>query len=463
MDYRIDVKQIWILVGLFMATSCGEQSLEDIARMKQKDIVAQDRVYFQNALGIFNYSPSQDYLDRNRQSALKNAEPWLSNNLIDTADFLDFVLPHQVNNVTGENWRDEVLQKIPGIQVTGRKISPQMFIDYCNEVNNLLKKDIRYGQTTEDETFYRYTDYGIKKGTCIAMSDYATYSFRALGIPVSKDFTPVWGNLNAAAHTWNRLLMKGGSLAFMGAESGIEDYQPLVIIKANHGKEGTYKLPPKVYRYARYSRESSDFFGNKVVDVTEEYVKVRDVVVQRPRNEVDDIYLSTFNGGKYIINARAEKEGTQALFKKMAIGLVYFPIKLEGATPAPVDYPIVCGDGRNIIMKPDLGRPITITMTYLSSPAQAQFDILGRYGYGFLETHDIHDMDMVCPKPVAGKIYELFYWDFGWKLHAKSLCRGKNLIFTDVPGNGIYIAKQESSPLKNCRPFSYVSGKINWF
>lgn len=451
------------IIFLFVVSCSRQYSLEELARKKQDEIVEMDRVYFRDILGVFNYNPTPDYLDRNRESALANARLWLSNNLIDTTDFLNYVLPNQVNNAVSENWREKVIKKMSEIKFPDRKITQEALIDYCNQVNELLKKDNVYGKPDGDESFYRYVDYGQKKGTCIAMTDYANYTFRALGIPVTTDFVPIWGNLNSSGHAWNRLLLKKGSLGFMGAESNMGDYQPFVIAKNESGKVSTYKIPPKVYRVSRYSKDSFDLFGKRVVDVTEEYVDVRDIDLESVQGDKFDTYLSTYNKGRYIISAIGEKENNRIFFRKMAIGLVYFPVKLDRARPIPTSYPIICNDNGYTLMKPDLNRLITIPIKYLASLAQEQHNILGKYGYGFLETHNIHNIETICPKPVGGKVYELFYWDFGWKKHGESMILVNNLTFNNVPSNGIYIVKEKGTAFKEYRPFAYALGKVNWF
>ncbi len=449
---------------LLLGTSCMERrSLEELAAEKQEEIVQKDRVYFRNVLGIGDYGPSPDYLKSNRESALASAAPWLSNGLIDTMDFLDFVLPHQVNNAVGENWRGNVGKRITVPSFPGGKVSREAFIDFCNQINDLLGKDNVFGKTDGDESFYRYTDYGLKKGSCIAMSDYANYTFRALGIPVASDFVPVWGNLNSAGHTWNRLLMKGASYAFMGSESNIGVYEPLVITKYEDGSISAAKIPPKVYRLARYSRNASDFFGSSVVDVTGEYVDVRDIFIDGQQDSPSDIYLSTFNRGRYIINCLGQKDGKRIVFRDMAVGLVYFPVKLDRATPTPVGYPIVCSEKGDETKKPDLRFPMTVRVDHLSSLAEEQFNIINELGYGFLDSLDYNNMDAMCPKPVSGYIYELYYWDFGWKKHDVVRCTADGLVFENVPGNGIYIVKPVSGELRECRPFAYEEQGVKWF
>lgn len=454
-----------ILIIILLVTSCKRpKNLQEIAIEKQREIVEKDKVYFGNVLGWSNPTPSSDFLKSNRESALENAAIWLSNDLIDTVDFLDYVLPHQVNNAVNENWRRLVHRKIPKQFLPTGNVSRRTFIEFCNKVNTILKKDNIFGRPDGDESFYRYTDYLFKKWSCVAMSDYANYTFRALGIPVATDFVQVWGNLNSAGHTWNRLLMKDTSYAFMGAESNIGDYAPMLIAKNNNGGPATLKVPPKVYRHARYSKDSFALLGETVVDVTREYVDVWDVSIEKPEiNNTGDIYLATVNSGRYVINSIGQHHGNKITFKDMAIGLVYFPVSLDRARPSPVGYPVVCSDKGNETKKPDKYNLITIKVNHLNSLASAQSMFINERGYGALDSVDFHDMDVICPKPVVGELYELYYWDFGWKKHGSVNCSKNGLIFKNVPDNGIYIVKSETSEMKECRPFSYREGKVNWF
>jgi hypothetical protein len=105
------------------------------------------------------------------------------------------------------------------------------------------------------------------RGPCDAMAALAVFSMRALGIPVTFDFTHLWPNLNYG-HVWNSVRDSvGRHLSFMGAES-------------NPGVPHMGSVAPKnkVYRKTFAGRPLPiddkylpPVFRDNIIDVSEEY------------------------------------------------------------------------------------------------------------------------------------------------------------------------------------------------
>ncbi len=448
-----------------MNLGCGQNKpLEKLALEKQAEIIKNDKAYLKQYYGIKLATQGDIELEKQRQDMISSARRWLSSQLIDTTDILDFVLPQMVNNSIDTGWRIQVKEKFKGIKLPEGKITTEFFLKFCNQVNDSVKRQITFGDADEDESQLTYPALSIKgKGSCVAMSDYTNYTFRALGIPVTTDFIPVWGNLNAPGHAWNRLLLKGRSLPFMGAESNIGDYNPLVLSIRSDGSISTKRLPAKVYRQSRYGDHSQDFFGKKVLDVTDDYVDVNTISIEHTDKNDIPLYLATFNRGKYTVVAVGEKMKNKVLFAKMGTDLVYFPVRLYRATPVPVGAPVVCKQGVNETMTPDLDKRVTIKVDHLLPLAQGQMYYLAKNGYNGLDKIDFHNKYDVCPLPKYKTIYELWYWDMGWQKHSSVKAEGKQLVFQNVPGNALYLVKASSESFDKTRPFTYENETITWF
>ena len=76
------------------------------------------------------------------------------------------------------------------------------------------------------------------RGTCDNMTDLAVFVMRGLGIPVSRDFTPIWPGW-PIGHTWNSVRDSSGDrISFMGTETNPGDPH-----------QGNTLRKCKVYRY----------------------------------------------------------------------------------------------------------------------------------------------------------------------------------------------------------------------
>lgn len=464
------MKKIWcfscILFGIVILFSNCKRSktLEVLAAEKQTYILKEDIDYFMKIYGVSVPIPTQQQLDKERSITLDNTRSWLENNLLDTSDILDFVLPHLVNDATDSLWRWQVRERFKNVKIPKGKITMEDFLHFCNKISDSVKKDMAFGKNKVNESQLTFNELKEKgKGNCVSMTDYANYTFRAFGIPVTTEFIPVWGNLNSQGHAWNRLLLKGKSIPFMGAESNVGNYSPITISVKSDGSPATKRLPPKVYRTARYTSESMTFFGKKVLDVTDEYVPVNTIAFEIDDNNVLPIYLATYNNGQFNIVSTGEVDSSKITFRKMGTGLIYFPVTMDKAKPIPVGNPVVCKKNGSIIKITSQTKKINFSIDHLLSLEQGQMYYLAKHGYDGLDKIDFQNKYDVCPLPVNEHNYELYYWESGWKKHSSAIAKAKCLRFSDVPDNSVYIVKETGSNFRETRPFIISSGKVNWF
>ncbi|WET67882.1 hypothetical protein [Sphingobacterium sp.] len=459
------MKRCILFLFIFFCGCHRSVNLDEIILSQQNKILVDDEKYFRYALGDFSYHPpSAMSLLNNRALTVKTTNAWLKLGLIDTIDVLDYILPHFVNNTKDSTWR-ELVQSTFSNQIASHSIrTAQDLLKFCNKINNILKSKFIFNGRIDDSYGREYLDIlRNQTGTCITMTDFANYTFRGLGIPVATDFTPVWGNLNNGGHAWNRLLLKEEGRPFMGAESNLFNYEPLVVSKFKNGQISTTKIPPKVYRVNHYSSKSIHFFGKRVIDVTKEYVDVNDVKLDLiDKKKYRQLYLSTFNKGKYVISAFGMNKNGTVIFKDMAVRLIYFPVVLEKPVPTCVDYPILVLKGEVRRMKPDFSHTLTVNVKYLSSLVQEQFRVLSNEGYENQEER-IQNLDSICPRPIDKEGYELYYWDFGWRLHSTRKALNGNIKFSNVPNNSVYLIRNPQNKIENCRPFIVRNNLISWF
>ncbi|GHT77085.1 hypothetical protein AGMMS50262_17200 [Bacteroidia bacterium] len=158
-----------------------------------------------------------DYLINNIEMAFKvwREQPW--GKYITFNTFCEEILPYRVNNEPLENWREKVLASFADINRLFQKQSNITAVAACAEVNRLLP-------TFRIDKDFSQMNYSMlmatTRGTCDEISTLAVFVMRALGVPVTIDFTPKWYNYNHG-HTWNTVSDSlGNHIPFLGTEIG---------------------------------------------------------------------------------------------------------------------------------------------------------------------------------------------------------------------------------------------------
>jgi hypothetical protein len=175
-----------------------------------------------------------DYLINNIELAFKvwREQPWGKHIPFDV--FCEEILPYRLSTEPLENWREKALASFADLNRSFKEDSTVTAVVACSKVNDLLPRF----RTDMDFPVMNYSQLmASTRGTCNAMAALAVFSMRALGIPVTVDFTHLWPNLRNG-HVWNSVRdSMGKHLSFMGAES-------------NPGTPhtGSFSIKNKVYR-----------------------------------------------------------------------------------------------------------------------------------------------------------------------------------------------------------------------
>lgn len=175
-----------------------------------------------------------DYLIENIDLAfLAWKKPWAKGLSFD--DFCRYILPYRSEEHPLSNLRRKLFEQYMPYLDSLRLANP---VEACDAVNRRLIGNytfvtvLPFGITNEQVDRYRVTN-------CSSMSSYATCLMRALGIPVSQEFT-VWTKVGNG-HSWCAVMdEKGYWHPFAPAEMLTDAY-------TEHLTKGT-SLPAKVYR-----------------------------------------------------------------------------------------------------------------------------------------------------------------------------------------------------------------------
>ena len=172
----------------------------------------------------------------------------------------------------------------------------------------------------------------MRMGNCESNGKRNISQLRAVGIPTTMDYVPMWGN-RSMSHSWCVIFVDDEKFIPYGLneELGIHFF-----FRPND------KLP-KVYRYtykkqpeqAAYSADSSlstipELRNPCMMDVTDKYTETSDVVIpldnERKGYKAPWIHLCVYSDNDWFPICYAKREETTATFKKMGRGIVYLPV-----------------------------------------------------------------------------------------------------------------------------------------
>jgi len=343
----------------YWGTKIVWDSAKNMARSKQLQVAADmDIISFANMQTDINNSYNKWKL-------------YLWNKELDFNDFNEYVLPFRVaeERISNVDWRTILAQKYSWVRDS---ITDETS---ATEAVTLINNDLKRWFSHHDY-FSQYpgglsieTMLAGRKGNCRDMANLAAYTMRSLGIPVSHDYTPQWGNLGKG-HSWNAIILPdGNSVKFMGAES-------------SPGEKSVYwdrEKPAKIFRY-NYSKtnklyeylsdvEIPTYLRNKCVsDVTKEYVEVSNLKIRPQAPSHNDTrssigFIAIFNNRDWMPIYWGEISEGEVIFKDMGRDIVYLPVYINKSSLQAFNDPIILKkDGTTQTLNPDISNTITINL-----------------------------------------------------------------------------------------------------
>ncbi|MDR0348097.1 MAG: transglutaminase-like domain-containing protein, partial [Tannerella sp.] len=340
-----------------------------------------------------------DYLMNNIELSFKvwNEQPWGKNVPFDV--FCEEILPYRIANEPLENWREKVLVNFSKLNRTFKQQPELTAVEACIRVNLQLPKLKLSNQPLPSMNYSMIMT--ALRGTCKEMTALTVFTMRALGIPVTREWTPKWPRRNVG-HLWNSVYDGSGhvgrQISFMGTEAipGI----------SHHGA----RMPKsKVYRLT-YARQNNINAKNVDVppqlnyscmkDVTEEYVAafpfykkeqnpvsnilpkkgfsfIHDSVYKRGKGIVLDplpekgagveipvkypsthhngyIWLATTGVNEWNITGWGETDTKTIRFGSIGREILHLPVYYENGLQTPANYPFWVDDKNHVqIFEPD--------------------------------------------------------------------------------------------------------------
>ncbi len=401
---------------------------------------------------VYDYKViTADYLINNIDLAFNAWQnfPWAHH--INFKQFCEYILPYRGSNEPIENWRHYFYKKYAWVIDSVKDKSDP--VEATILINNDLRKWFKF-----DSRFYRQsTDQGLtemlknKMGRCEDMTNLAIYAMRAMGIPVTSDFTPYWAK-TGNNHAWNTVINKNGKpVIFMGGLTNPGEY------KLNQAKAKVYR---KMFAKQKETlaaiipdREKAPPYINRnnIIDVTKEYEPVADVSLILDVPVPDSItfaYIAVFNSGEWkALGWSKISKGNKVTFKNMGLDIAYLPVYYKDEKVIPAGSPFILDkNGKVIPFTPNLQKGITIKL--VSTTRKVTKNATDNIDKAFFK---------------KGEKYRLYYWNYGWEKIGEQTASDGPLIFKDVPSGALYWLVKENSK-KEERIFTIdQTGKQIWW
>ena len=387
----------------------GEEQKERFARFIIANMLRKGCIFYVNDKGERKVQSdleyiTADFLIENIDLAVEvwKKYPWCSH--LTEREFCRDLLPYRIKNEPLENWRAFYYHKYRKIvdSLAKKRASMKEVVFFFNQ--NYGKKYLHEaGKIRGDMSYLEIEKLG--GGTCDHLALNAVQMLRSIGIPLNLDELPYHGKVNGG-HAYNSFTDEQGTFIYFSPY----DREP----------ERKQWVAPIVNRIS--------FTSPRYRKVTSYYYKTADIMLLET-----DLWIATFNGGKFKKIMDGKRVGDQNLFEEISCGLLYFPMKQEaqlvGMNPFIMDS---CGNPQ-YIPYPEKDKKITI--------------------------NGIHLYDVKSKLLLNNKPYILKGWNQGWVDLKNGVARDSiTLDFGEVSDYKLFLVYGNTYMGKMQRPFIFKNG-----
>lgn len=416
------------------------------------------------------------FMIKNLESAVAVSRKQLTKGSMNFRDFCEYVLPYKIDQEEFSDWRLQGQKRYGQNNATPPDLTqPSEVLLLAGKINDDLKQGFIYNSRTVSARFVPwYKLLRIKEGDCLTMATLATAPLRAMGLPISIDEVPLWGNVNGGSHAWNNINLAENRYPFLGCESN-PPYSPFHIYAG-------FRIPAKVFRnnfsvnkaslpHIKNSHEAIPLYldNEHFIDVTDQYEQdfSTAIVSVKPLDALKrTAYLCVFSDGEWKPVFWGRFKNNILQFTKMATGMVYLPgYYLENKKIVPINYPVaVYSNKEQNILKPDLQAKHTIVLTTTQSLESAELQVynMGLVGRAMEDEMDAVRENELHRRPINGTSYKLRYWNEKWIDLDIQKANHQQIVFNNVPANCLY-QLVEGAGNKKERVFTYRNHKQEWW
>jgi hypothetical protein len=292
--------------------------------------------------------------------------PWAK--AVSFEDFCEYVLPYHLQMEPIELWRPGFYNRFLPVAAQSADVQDVSIVFAAVQLN--MYKTARVENAFEElyPSPMGVSDMLISEmGSCIQTNIFRIMALRAVGIPVSMDYVPHWGDygghhekVRLIPQKPDRLLTNANSTEYVG-----DIFDAINLVKKEECGIDSMVLPdwltihynkrvPKIYRCmwseqklfsnVLQKAESDEIYPGWTDvykrDVTEEYVVTSDVRVPVRKKNRNLLYLCVFERNKWNpVAVTAIEKGGSAVFRKIGRNIVYLPMVCEKGVLQPAALP----------------------------------------------------------------------------------------------------------------------------
>jgi hypothetical protein len=333
--------------------SCAADTATSVESLKLYGIKL-DKVLSSYNDAVFEFSEdiqhlSSDYLIRSIDDAFESVEfSWVKNK-ISFQYFSQYILPYKVGEEPMEDWRRAVWRDYHDVLDTLKAKNPDV-LTAAKIINAAVARRFKPRGLSTYSMSFGYSDLcKVKYGSCYDGVVYTIFVMRALGVPVSLEFTPVWGNRNGG-HQWVAVHLPNGKNIPFDPTYDFRSYYERFKQQINRTKiPSNYAVVGKIYRRTYEQNKTTDevvpsFFKQNMVDVTAEYTSTSNVKIPISRNSLSSTYACLYefdaNGWRPVQLSRIVDDH-QVIFNNVGTGVVFLPACMNDEAVIPIDDPFV--------------------------------------------------------------------------------------------------------------------------
>jgi hypothetical protein len=285
------------------------------------------------------------YLINNIELAFQSWQdkPWGKHISFET--FCEEILPYRVDTEPLENWREKALASFHDLNMAFQEDSSITVIDACCKTNNLLPRF----RLDKDFPPMNYSQLmASTRSMCNGETALAAFVMRALGIPVTIDFTPHWG-FYPTGHNWNSVCDSAGKhISFMGAESN-----PYESHQGNTMRKGkAYRKTFKHHRIIPINEKHIPLiFKENCIDISHEHDNCIDAeipVKYQPDIQTGYAYLALLYDFEWHIVGYGSTNGHRIRFPSIGKNIIYLPVYYTDGKQTPAGFPFRINNEGNI-------------------------------------------------------------------------------------------------------------------
>jgi hypothetical protein len=280
---------------------------------------------------------TSEYLIDNIELAFREWQnkPWCKNVAFST--FLEEILPYRIGTEPLENWRAKALASFADVNRAFINTPNTTALEACGRVNALLPK-FHIDPDFPDMCYTQLMT--TPRGTCTHLAALAAFTMRAMGIPVTLDYTPQWLNQNRG-HTWNSVCDSAGRhIAFMGTEASPgQHHQGNTLTKAK-----AYRKTFAIQRRSPTTTDSTppELRRTDFIDISHEHPECIDIQVAvrvPPQNGNEQIWLAEMGAMRWNVVAAGQLADSVATFSKVGKNCLYLPVYYRNRQLEPANAP----------------------------------------------------------------------------------------------------------------------------